>query len=87
MNGSEHLPEGVRIPRSAEPCDFCPPGNAINDEQDMYAERAERLSAARRISDLSDRFYALGYDTHPRHDGVLLTEDAARAVLDRLEGK
>lgn len=54
--------------------------HAINDEQDEYA-------AHRRLQGLIERLNEYGIHATERHQGVLLTEDAARAVLDRLEGK
>jgi hypothetical protein len=87
MNGSEHLPEGVRIPRihiehsySFDDCIACSKADdhAINDEQDEYA-------AHRRLQGLIDRLNEHGIHATERHQGVLLTEDAARAVLARLE--
>jgi len=88
-NGSEHLPEGVRIPRPevrvtqdypADERRLCdpPPDHALNDEQDEYA-------AHRRLKGLIDRLNEHGIHATERHQGVLLTEDAARAVLARLE--
>jgi hypothetical protein len=78
MNGSEQVPEGVRIPRPNEyPArDFPCCDHALIDEE--YEIR-------RRTSDLAGRFYALGYHSAVSRLGVLLTEDAARAVLARLE--
>jgi hypothetical protein len=94
-NGSERIPEGVRIPRTSPPADYIPErrmcenpaqiriddiraDHALNDEQDEYA-------AHRRVQGLIDRLHEHGIHATERHQGVLLTEDAARAVLARLE--
>lgn len=79
-NGSEQIPEGVRIPRPGEyPADPAQIRiDAIRADQDDYHARIRSKAWAALLR-------AQGYDATARHDGVLLTEDAARAVLARLE--
>jgi hypothetical protein len=78
-NGSEQMPEGVRIPRP----ESYPDDPARKAIEAIHADRAKRL----RHVGLAAGLTARGLTAVARHDGVLLTEDAARAVLDRLEGK
>lgn len=75
-NGSEHLPEGVRIPRTQS--------YPLFGSRDQPNDPAV-VAAHERRKELAIRLSHYGYPAYARHDGVLLTEDAARAVLARLE--